>query len=216
MKLIAVILFSFIIILGSSVSNATTAEQQLQAFYHNVHSMRADFTQTVLSENSSRKDISKGVLLMKRPGKFRWDYSQPYEQKIIADGKHLWIYDVDMQQVIEKPLGKVLGQTPAVLLSGTANLTDRFTITEEHAPELNKKYVWLKLVPKNDDAGFQVMLLAFKDNDLHEMQLVDAFGQLTRLSFTNLKRNPAIDDKTFAFTPPAGVDVLNDDNPKGK
>jgi len=213
MKSVIVSMLLFVAVIFTSTGNAATAEQQLQAFYRDVHSMRADFTQTVASENSTRVDKSKGVLQMERPGKFRWDYSQPYEQQIIADGKTLWIYDVEMDQVIEKPLGKVLGQTPAVLLSGTADLTDRFTISEVHAPELDNQYAWLKLLPKHDDAGFQVMLLAFKDNILHEMQLVDAFSQMTRLTFTNLKRNPVIDDKVFHFVPPAGVDVIGDDKP---
>jgi len=217
MKSVAVsILLLTIVGMTSPVHAALTAQQQLQAFYRDVHSMRADFTQTVANENTTRVDKSSGVLQMKRPGKFRWDYSHPYEQKIIADGTHLWIYDVDMEQVIEKPLGKVLGQTPAVLLSGTADLTDRFTISEEHAPELDNQYAWLKLVPRHDDTGFQVMLLAFKDNDLHEMQLVDAFGQMTRLTFSNLKRNPAISDKVFEFKPPAGVDVISDEKPDEK
>lgn len=213
MKSVAVSVLLFCVFTLSLPANAATAEDQLLAFYRDVHSMRADFTQTVTSENSTRVDKSQGVLQMKRPGKFRWDYSKPYEQQIIADGKRLWVYDVDMEQVIEKPLDAVLGQTPAILLSGNAALTDRFTISEVHAPQLNDKFTWLKLEPKHDDAGFQVLLLAFNHSDLQEMQLVDAFGQMTRLTFSNLQRNPVIDDKVFDFVPPAGVDVISDVKP---
>jgi outer membrane lipoprotein carrier protein len=210
MKPVAHSVLFFIVLVITTPVMAASGEQQLQAFYRDVHSMRADFTQAVVSENSARVDKSKGVLQMKRPGKFRWDYSEPYEQQIIANGKTLWIYDVDMEQVIEKPLGKVLGQTPAILLSGNAPLADRFTISDVHAPELDNTLAWVKLVPKQDDVGFQVLLLGFKDNSLREMQLVDAFGQMTRLVFSNLQVNPQIDDKVFNFVPPAGVDVIGD------
>ncbi|MEJ2180934.1 MAG: outer membrane lipoprotein chaperone LolA [Gammaproteobacteria bacterium] len=109
---------------------AGAAEQRLNQFFKQVHSMRADFTQSVISNARSSVEKSQGVLQMQRPGKFHWDYKSPYEQQIVADGKKLWIYDVEMEQVIVKSLDLALGDTPAVLLSGDATITDKFIVTQ--------------------------------------------------------------------------------------
>lgn len=186
---------------------AATGIDRLNAFFTDIKSMRADFVQTVRSEGFSVIDRSEGVLQMLRPGRFRWDYQQPYVQKIIADGKKLWIYDVELEQIIVKPLNDALGSTPAALLSGTGSLTDRFEITEL-ASTHNDGLLWVKLLPKEDNASFEQLSLAFDELGLRKMELIDAFGQITVLSFFNLQTNNKIAASVFDFTPPPGVDVL--------
>jgi outer membrane lipoprotein carrier protein len=195
----------------SSVVFAGNAEQRLERFFKQVQSMRADFTQTVISENRRSAEKSQGVLQMQRPGKFRWEYQTPYEQQIIANGKKLWIYDVEMEQVIVKKLDLALGDTPAVLLSGGANIADRFDIKEISVDsEGESSLYWLQLLPKQQEASFEKLLLAFAGDNLQIMELKDAFGQITRLTFSNLEQNPVIDSSVFSFEPPAGVDVIDE------
>jgi outer membrane lipoprotein carrier protein len=173
--------------------------------------MRADFTQTVISENRRSAEKSQGVLQMQRPGKFRWEYQTPYEQQIIANGEKLWIYDVEMEQVIVKNLDLALGDTPAVLLSGGANIADRFNVKEISVDsEGESSLYWLQLLPKQQEASFEKLLLAFAGDNLQIMELKDAFGQITRLTFSNLEQNPAINSAVFSFEPPAGVDVIDE------
>lgn len=194
-----------------SAAFADDAEQRLNRFYQQVKSLRADFTQAIISDTRSNVEKSQGVLQMQRPGKFRWNYSAPYEQQIVADGEKLWIYDVEMEQVIVKRMDLALGNTPAILLSGGANITDKFKVTEitenQHS---NKSLYWLQLVPRDKDAGFEKLLLAFSGDDLQIMELKDAFGQVTRLTFSNIQRNPAIDPSVFYFVVPQGVDVIDE------
>ncbi|WP_455197464.1 outer membrane lipoprotein chaperone LolA [Kaarinaea lacus] len=195
----------------SSVVFAGNAEQRLEQFFKQVQSMRADFTQTVISENRRSAEKSQGVLQMQRPGKFRWEYQTPYEQQIIANGKKLWIYDVEMEQVIVKKLDLALGDTPAVLLSGGANIADRFDVKEISVDsEGESSLYWLQLLPKQQEASFEKLLLAFAGDNLQIMELKDAFGQITRLTFSNLEQNPAINSSVFSFEPPAGVDVIDE------
>jgi len=85
--------------------------------------------QTVQGAAFAQPDESRGTLLLQRPGKFRWDYMQPYKQQIVGDGQRLWIYDVDLEQVIVKPMDAALGDTPALLLSGGGNISERFEIS---------------------------------------------------------------------------------------
>ncbi len=196
---------------NSVVVPAGTAEQQLEKFFTQVRSMRADFTQSVISESKRAVEKSEGVLQMQRPGKFNWQYQTPYEQQIIADGKKLWIYDVEMEQVIVKNLDLALGDTPAVLLSGDAAITDRFEVREiTEAMQGESSLFWLQLMPKQQEAGFEKLLLAFSGDNLQIMELKDAFGQITRLTFSHLERNPVIDPSVFTFEPPPGVDVINE------
>jgi outer membrane lipoprotein carrier protein len=195
----------------SSVVFAGNAEQRLEQFFKQVQSMRADFTQTVISENRRSAEKSQGVLQMQRPGKFRWEYQTPYEQQIIANGKKLWIYDVEMEQVIVKKLDLALGDTPAVLLSGGANIADRFDVKEISVDsEGESSLYWLQLLPKQQEASFEKLLLAFAGDNLQIMELKDAFGQITRLTFSNLEQNPVINSSVFSFEPPAGVDVIDE------
>ena len=200
-------------IFSSAVVFAGNAEQRLEQFFKEVRSMRADFTQSVISDNKRTVEKSQGVLQMQRPGKFHWKYQTPYEQLIVADGKQLWIYDVEMEQVIVKNLDLALGDTPAVLLSGDANITDKFEIKEiSENMQGEASLYWLQLLPKQEEASFEKLLLAFSGSNLQIMELKDAFGQITRLTFSNLEQNPLIDSSIFTFVPPAGVDVINEVN----
>lgn len=209
MKMKAV-LFASLVCGFLPVAHAATAKERLLDFFNNVQSMQAQFTQTVKSQGFD-KDTSKGLFRLLRPGRFRWDYDQPYKQEIIADGEKLWIYDMDMDQVIVKPLNLVLGQTPAVLLSGTASLTDRFEI--EDMPERHDlDLVWVLLRPKDKDTSYEKLMLGFAKDDVKAMELVDNFGQVTLLQFSNVQRNPKIDPSVFQFQPPPGVDVIGDED----
>jgi outer membrane lipoprotein carrier protein len=190
---------------------AASATDRLLDFFNNVQSMQAEFTQTVSAQGFADKDTSKGVFRLLRPGRFRWDYEQPYQQHIIADGEKLWVYDVDMDQVIVKPLNLVLGQTPAVLLSGTASLTDRFHI-QDLAGRGEQGLAWVQLSPKDSESSYEKLILGFSEKNIQAMELVDNFGQVTVLQFSNLQRNLKIDPEIFQFQPPSGVDVIGEED----
>lgn len=193
---------------------ADSASKKLQQFFNQIKSMKADFSQSIVSESKPQVERSTGVLQMERPGKFRWDYKAPYEQQIVADGTKLWVYDIEMEQVIVKPLDLVLGNTPAVLLSGNADIAEKFNIEEIAAPSDNEKGLfWMQLTPRQEESGFEKLLLAFTGNKLRIMELKDAFGQVTRIIFSNLVENPDISPDVFEFNVPAGVDVIDDSKP---
>jgi len=185
---------------------AGPATDRLNAFFAKKGAMRAEFVQTVQGAAFVQPEESRGTLLMQRPGKFRWDYRLPYEQQIIADGKQLWIYDVDLEQVIVKPLDKALGDTPALLLSGDGEIAQRFDIRE--LPDRGDGLLWVQLLPKQADTGFTTVKLGFDQQYLHSMELVDGFEQITKLTFTNVETGIQLPADTFDFVPPRGVDVI--------
>jgi len=197
------------LIMPLSTAQAGAAKDKLLAFYNDVNSMRATFTQTTLDSRFKAAGESAGTLVMQRPGKFRWTYTSPYEQIIVADGEKLWIYDSDLEQITVNKLDTALGNTPALLLSGGGSLEKNFKIIEMHLKIDGLD--WIELFPKEEDASFTSVRLAFGKKGLSRMELVDGFGQTTRMLFTDVQNNPKIDATVFKFKPPKGVDVIGEE-----
>lgn len=186
---------------------AAEGEARLDRFSKGLVSLEANFTQTVYNSRLEEVQSTRGLFQMKRPSRFRWDYQQPYEQQIVADGKKLWVYDVDLEQVTVKKLDTAMGNTPALLLSNPALLTKSFHIHERGE---ESGLVWLELEAKQQDHTFEHLRLGFDGDSLRVMELVDSFGQMTRLAFSAVIRNPRLTDQDFEFSPPKGVDVVGE------
>ncbi|MDT8405294.1 outer membrane lipoprotein chaperone LolA [Sulfuriflexus sp.] len=186
---------------------AGIGDVRLKAFFEEVDSIRADFVQQVLNPQNQALQQTSGTMLLSRPGRFRWDYTQPYRQLIVANGEKVWLYDVDLEQVTVKKFDAAMGSTPALLLSSGANIEDNFSVRDLG---MKNDLAWVELTPKNKDSGFEKLLLGFGEHNLQHMELQDSFGQLTRLSFTNIERNPELESAQFDFVPPAGVDVIGE------
>lgn len=179
----------------------------VKVFYEQTQAMRAKFHQVVTDKQGRKVQEVDGEMLLKRPNKFRWDYNQPFEQQIISDGKQVWLYDVDLAQVTVRALGKALGSSPAALLAGGDNIDKSFKLV--NAPSKDG-LDWVSANPKDKESGFEKILLGFKDNKLQEMSLVDGFGHNTTIVFSQLEVNPVLNDKSFLFLPPKGVDVVGE------
>ncbi len=180
---------------------------QVQRYFQDLKSLRADFIQRVFDERSQIVQSSSGQMLMQKPGKFRWNYRTPAEQIIVADGDRLWAYDVDLAQVTVRKLDKALSVTPLALLSGAAPIEDTFTVGEARNRD---GLAWYELTPKQPQPEFRLLRVAFKAELLVSLELEDGFGQRTRLDFQKLERNPALDPALLKFAPPPGVDVVGD------
>ena len=198
--------------LYASSAMAGKAMDHLDTFFSAKGALRADFVQTVQGATFSQPKVSRGILMMQRPGKFRWDYLKPYPQLILADGKRLWIYDEDLAQVVVKPLDAALGDTPALLLSSEGlsggSLKQTFIVTE--LDELRDGLYWVQLLPKATESNFQEMRMGFSKKHISKMVLVDGFGQRTELAFSNVENNAKLPADSFVFVPPKGVDVIGD------
>jgi outer membrane lipoprotein carrier protein len=181
----------------------------LNTFLDRVQSLRADFTQTVTDSQGIELQQVTGTLAVRRPGRFRWDYREPSRQVIVADGEQVWMYDEELAQVTVRPLDRTLASTPAMLLSGGRALHEHADIKELGEQD---GLVWVQVVPHVQDSDFEAVRIGFDDGQLAAMELVDSFGQTTRMTFTNLVRNPRIDDAVFTFDAPAGVDVIGADD----
>jgi outer membrane lipoprotein carrier protein len=201
MRVLALLLAVF-----ASAAHADAIERY-KSFLADTQSARADFEQQVFSRDGKMTQASKGSFVFSRPGRFRWTYAKPLDQVIVGDGERVWIHDRDLNQVTVRKISKALGSTPAALLAGAADVEKAFELADAGSRD---GLEWLEARPRDRDAGFERIRMGFSATGLEAMELVDNFGQTTRLRFSNLQRNPKVDAAEFRFEPPKGVDILGE------
>ena len=193
------------------VAAANTA---LDRFLTNLATLRVEFTQSLTDARGRQVDALAGTLVVVRPGRFRWEVrpagragadAAEATQLMVADGRNVWFYDRDLEQVTVKPAGNALTATPALLLSGSVELRSAFELRET-APR--EGLAWVQVRPKRGDAEFREARLGFEAGELRRMEIDDKLGQKAVLLFGKAQRNAAVDAAETRFTPPAGVDVI--------
>lgn len=190
--------------------NGQDALTALNIFLKDVNSLRANFVQVVTAPNSERTRTSSGTFAMLRPNCFRFDYLQPYEQLIISDGKDLWLYDKDLEQVTQRSYSSAIASTPAALLAGGAEATmtqQNFNLT--NLPD-SDGLQWVQAKPKQEDGQIDTARIGFRGGVLAVLEIVDNFRQKSTLTFSDVQVNPQISGNEFRFTVPEGVDLINE------
>lgn len=196
-----------------AIGNATAGGlQSLDAFVKSAKSGRADFTQTVTAPpkdgEPGRAKVSGGSFAFQRPGRFRFDYSKPFAQTIVADGQNLWLYDADLNQVTERKQAQALGSTPAALIASAPDLRSlQADFNLEDAPERDGLQ-WVKATPKDREGQLQSVQIGFQGDALAALEILDSFGQRSVIKFGHIELNPALPASTFQFKAPAGADVI--------
>jgi outer membrane lipoprotein carrier protein len=195
------------IALYSAIAHAG-ASDKLRNFIAASHSGQANFTQVIQDKDGKRIQSASGTMQFVRPGKFRWVYQKPYEQIIVGDGAKFWMYDVDLNQVTVKKLDAALGSSPAALLSGNNEIERAFVLSDSGTKD---GLDWLEAHARARDSSFEKILMAFNaQGELAVMELRDAFGHTTLLTFSQMQRNPKLSAQLFKFVPPKGADVLGE------
>ena len=176
----------------------------LRAFVRDVQSGQAAFTQTVTSPDGARTKTSSGSFEFARPNRFRFAYTKPFEQVIVADGQKVWIYDRDLNQVSSRKLAQALGATPAALLAG-GDLDKDFAL--KALPDRDG-LAWVEATPRDTGGALQSVRIAFRGKDLAAIEIRDAFGQTSLLKFSQMATNQPPVAAHFQFAIPPGADVI--------
>ena len=188
---------------------AGKAAAQVDKYLSGLATWSADFTQTIDDGRGNVVRRAAGRFSLQRPGRFRWDYTAPSEQLILADGKQIWFYDKDLSQANVRDMDGTLASTPAMLLSGgAASVASQFDVK---ALPRSGGLDWFQLIPKHTDTDFQLVRIGFDKGELASLFLADKLNQVTQLTFTHPERNARFAPDLFSFTPPAGVDVIGRD-----
>jgi outer membrane lipoprotein carrier protein len=193
-------------LLVAPLANAGAIDK-LHQFLDSTRTVRADFAQTVVARNGRQGQVSSGVMIISRPGKFRWQIDKPYAQLLVGDGEKIWIHDPDLRQVTVRKAGPTLGGTPAALLAGDSRIEKDFSL---HEAGQRDGLEWVEAIPKAPDSGFEKVSLGFAGDELRAMILLDSLGQTSSLVFAGIERNPQLAPSLFRFTPPANTDVIGE------
>ena len=189
----------------ASEDDSVRGQQLIDNFVNNVTTISGRFEQQLVDADDIVVETSSGTVEIQRPGRFRWSYTEPYAQILVADGLNVWSYDVDLEQVTVKSQSKVLGSTPALLLGGAKDVLDEFDYVGSFT---DRGTVWVRLRPKNTENGFTKVELGFSDDKLTRMLFSDNLEQTTLIALFDVSLNQAIDEARFLFSPPQGVDVV--------
>ena len=214
-------LFAAVVLSVAFTCSAQDSHTALDTWLEGLKSLRTQFTQTTKDSQGHQSDQASGELLVLRPGRFRWEShddagaatgsapasgaSAASGQVLIADGRNVWFYDRDLQQVTVKPVDAALSATPIMLLSGGADVRKAFEISDAGAKD---GLAWLRIKPRGADADFRQALLGFAGGELRQMILEDKLGQVSTLTFSRSQRNAPVTNAEVSFTPPKGVDVI--------
>ena len=196
------------LMIGSAAAAETTVDEGealVDSFVRDVLTLVGDFEQSLISAEGELVEVTRGRLEIQRPDRFRWAYSEPYEQWLIADGLNIWSYDLDLEQVTVKPQADALANTPAMLLGGSDAALDAF---EHLGTAVEDDTTWVTLVPVNTDSGFVRVELAFVDGQIQRMVFFDNLEQTTYVTLENVVVNESISAERFEFSVPEDVDLV--------
>jgi outer membrane lipoprotein carrier protein len=184
----------------------------LENFVKSAKSGRAQFTQVVTGPakdgQAARSKTSSGTFEFQRPNRFRFTYTKPFEQVIVADGQTLWLHDVDLNQVTSRAQAKVLGSTPAALLAAAPDLE---TLRRDfELKDLGEQggLQWVQATPRTRDGQLHSMRAGFRGNQLAQLEILDGLGQRSMLTFHNMDLNAPVSPQAFRFTPPQTADLV--------
>jgi outer membrane lipoprotein carrier protein len=198
---------AIVLVLSLPLAAHAGAVDALKRFLDQTKSFSAEFSLSVRSESGRPMD-SSGKVAIQKPGKFRWEVEKPYFQLMVGNGQQIWIYDPDLMQVSIRKMDQTMGATPVALLAGSRDILKNFELSEAGDTD---GLAWAEAQPRNQESGFVKVRLGFAPGgDLKAMELFDNFGQTTTVRFHQSRINSRFSDSHFHFTPPEGVEVLEE------
>ena len=184
----------------------------LEATYGKINDLRAEFTQVAHNRSLGQDIKAEGAVYLKKGGKMRWEYKSPSPQQIVSDGRSLWVYTPELNQVNKGNAPKALAGPAGSFLAGLGRVRDEFTVrflNPAGKVDASGRPV-LDLNPKNPTPLLTRLVLAVdpKDYIVRQAVLYDQFQNTVTMTFTKVTINSGLSDSLFTFTPPAGASVV--------
>ena len=204
-----------LLLLSGAISAQTSVPklaEEVDAHYNHLRTLQANFTEIYRGAGISREE--SGTLWLKRPGKMRWNYQKPREKLFVSDGKTAWFYVPGEQQARRTPMKKLEDlRSPLAYLLGKTKLRKEFEALSlaPDAPPWHPGDVVLRGVPKFMEGVNQVLLEIAPDRNIVRLVVDGADGSTTEYRFDDEKENQEIADRQFHFTPPPGVQVIEEE-----
>jgi len=184
----------------------------VEGAYGKMTDLKGEFTQSALNKSLNQTINAQGVVYLKKGGKLRWEYAEPTKQEIISDGKSIWIYTPQLNQVNTGPAPEALSGPAGSFLSGLGKLREHFNVRflNPAQPRDAEGNVVLDLTPKQPLPTLTRLILTLdgKSYDVRKAVVHDQFENTVTMQFTKVAVNTGVPDKMFTFVAPKGVAVV--------
>ena len=211
--LAAGVLLLFASSIAAQSPTADTVARDLQRKYDRVTDFSADFVHSYRGGVLKQQATERGTLLVKKPGKMRWEYTAPEKKLFVSDGHKIYSYIPQDRQVIVGTMPRdEHAPTPALFLTGKGDITRDFTAAFDKVAEAMPGSLALRLTPKRKEPEYDSLTLVVDPTTLMLQMLVtlDSQGGRSAFTFTNFKENVGVADNQFVFKMPRNVDVVTD------
>ncbi len=215
-KIKSLMLFSLLIfntVLYSQTN--TSASDVLDKVRQNLTSLSANFQQYEVDANDRKSEVSTGIVWLRAPDQFKWQYQKPIAQLISADGNQVWVYDEDLEQVTVKQQRSQ--QNPIYVLLNKELSEKNYQITYDESAakegsddEQKDKVQWVKMIPNQPSDEVKIVWLGIKNEQLSVLKLQNQLDNLVVFEFDDIKRNPPLTDDFFTFIAPKGTDIISE------
>lgn len=193
---------------GAAPGDCPPGDAVLKRHLAGLQTLSANFEQRVTAADGHPLQQSSGVLQLARPGRIYWVAEPPFEQTVVADGRHIWVYDPDLDQVTVRPLASQLDNSPAALLVGDADqVLEEFRVCAFEEGDTTR----IQLRPLNTEAIYTEVEPVFSAGTPVAIRMIDSLGQHTSTRLSEIELNQPLDPEIFRFVPPPGVDVFRDE-----
>jgi outer membrane lipoprotein carrier protein len=193
---------------ASAAAAAADGVAEVSDYLRGLNALQADFRQYTIPADGGPALEASGTFYLLRPNRFLWEYDDPSAQRIVADGKRIYMHDAELNQVTHRSQTKILDGTPAQLLASREPPEKYFRMSNL---DRGDHRTWAELIPKTTDTDVRKLQIGFVDGELDTLLMEDRFGQLTRFVFTDVDRNPQLQYSMFRFERPSGADFLSID-----
>ncbi len=181
----------------------------VESAYGRMTDLKAEFNQTSFNKSLNSTIPAQGAVYLKKGGKVRWEYTEPTRQEIVSDGKKLWVYTPQLNQVNVGEAPEALAGPAGSFLAGLGKLHEHFTVRflNPAQPIDADGNVVLDLTPKQSLPTLARLILALDPRtwDVRKATIHDQFENTVSMRFTKLAVNSGLSDQLFTFVPPAGV-----------
>jgi outer membrane lipoprotein carrier protein len=194
--------------LAAEGKSADAIVDSLQKSYETTADFVANFRQETEVKTLNRNLKAWGQVSFKRPGKMFWRYDEPKGQFVLADGKHLYFYQPEQNQIIKSPLKNAFrSDIPLSFMLGIGNLKKDFNAVLKATEETQHV---LRLEPRGEAGGFSEILVGVSkaSSDILWISVRDAASNLTTIRFSEMRKGVGIKDSIFQLEVPKDVDVV--------
>lgn len=183
---------------------------KLQRTYEKTSSFQADFSQGTSLQQSRRQREGEGTMIIAKPGLMRWDYRKPDRQVFICDGQTMSMFFAKAEQMMVIPARDYLqSDVTYAFFVGTGDILRDFAPRFPPADYCCGEPPSLQLFPRAEHGQVDHLDVWIDDRSLvRRLRIVDHFGTVTELNFTNIRLNQPVDREVFNFTPPVGTEIV--------